>query len=185
MKLGKEIALPLPNNQPAGYSLRMDTMPAVISDEEQQLKLRFAAALFKYPETIEGRFAAALTITADNGKALLIANRWFNDPVVVEEQKRLIKSADEGDLNFIGTKADFAREVLECARNAWDGDTKHKFYKLYAESRGFIVKEGTNVNVNVQNNKVMIVRDMGSDDDWERKAREQQRKLIDVSASKH
>lgn len=163
----------------------MNTIPAVAIDDEQRLKVAFAAALLKHPKDLEGRFAAALTVTADTGRALFMANKWVDDADVLAEQERLVNSADEGELDFIGTKAEFAREVLDAARNAWDGDIKHKFYKLYAEARGFIVKGDNNVNVQVNNNRVMIVRDMGSDDDWERKAQTQQRALIDVSASKH
>ena len=186
MKRGKETAVNLPNNQTAGYSLHMETMPAVLIDEDQRLKLAFAAALLKHPQTLEGRFAAALSCTGDTGKALLMANKWVDDPSVISEVDRLTKRGDEGDLNFIGSKADFAREVLEAGRNSWDGDTKHKFFKLYAEVRGFISKDGgTNVNVQVNNNKVMIVRDLGTDAEWEAKAAQQQRALIDVSASRH
>lgn len=185
MKLGNETAPTLPNNQTAGYSSRMDTIPAVVVDEDTRLKVAFAAALFKHPATMEGRFAAALSVTSDTGKALVMANRWLDDPIVVEHQQQLTKNADEGDLNFIGTKADFAREILEQARTQWDGETKLKFYKLYAETRGFIVKADTQVNVQVNNNRVMVVKDMGSDSDWERKAQQQQRALIDVSASRH
>lgn len=163
----------------------METIPAVSVNDDQRLKVAFAAALLKHPQDLEGRFAAALSITSDTGKALIMANKWVSDPVVLSEQERLTKSADEGDLNFIGTKADFAREVLEAARNSFDGDTKHKFYKLYAETRGFILKADTNVNVQVNHNKVMVVRDLGTDDEWERKAQKQQRELIDVSASRH
>lgn len=163
----------------------MDTIPAVVVDEEQRLKLAFAGALLKHPQDLEGRFAAALAVTSDTGKALIMANKWLDDPVVTAEQMRLLKGADEGDLNFIGTKADFAREILEQARTQWDGEVKIKFYKLYAETRGFIAKADTNVNVQVNNNRVMVVKDMGSDDEWERKAQNQQRALIDVSASRH
>lgn len=185
MKHGGVIAALLPNNQTAGYSLRMDTIPAVSVDEEQRLKLAFANALLKHPQDLEGRFAAALSVTSDTGKALVMANKWLDDPFVVAEQTRLLKGADEGDLNFIGTKADFARELLTEARAQWDGETKIKFFKLYAEVRGFIAKPDTNVNVQVNNNRVMVVKDMGTDDDWERKAQQQQRNLIDVSASRH
>lgn len=185
MKRGNETAATLPNNQTAGYSLRMDTNPAVVVDEDTRLKAAFAAALFKHPATMEGRFAAALSVTSDTGKALIMANKWLDDPVVIAEQQRMTKGADEGDLNFIGTKADFAREILEAARGSWDLEAKHKFYKLYAETRGFIVKADTQVNVQVNNNRVMVVKDMGTDADWERKAQQQQRALIDVSASRH
>lgn len=163
-------------------------MPAILIDEDQdqRLKLAFAAALMKHPRTLEGRFAAALSCTGDTGKALLMANKWVDDSVVTSEVDRLNKRGDEGDLSFIGSKADFAREVLEAGRTSWDGDTKHKFFKLYAEVRGFIAKEGgTNVNVQVNNNKVMVVRDMGTNEEWELKAAKQQRALIDVSASRY
>lgn len=162
----------------------METMPAVVVDDEAQLTARFAAALLRHPETPDGRFAAALSVTSDTGKALLMAHKLWDSPQVIEAQRQ-IKAAAEDDLDFIGTKADFAREVLECARKSWDGDVQHKMYKLYAEVRGFISKADTNVNVQVNNNKVMIVKDLGSNDDWERRAAEQQRKLIDVSASRH
>lgn len=185
MKHGSAIVLSLPNNQTAGYSSNMETMPAVVIDEEQQLKAAFAAALLKNPQDLEGRFKAALSVTADTGQALLMANKWVTDPFVVAEQKRLVEMSEDGGLDFIGTKADFAREVLDTARGAWDLDAKHKFYKLYAEARGFIVKADTNVNVQVNNNKVMIVKDLGTDAQWEEKARQQQQRLIDVSASKH
>lgn len=164
----------------------METIPAVIVDEEQRLKAAFAAALLKHSNDMEGRFKAALTVTSDTGQALMMANRWVTDPAVIEEQKRLVKNADEGELDFIGTKAEYAREILEYARTAWDGDTKHKFYKLYGEVRGWVGgKVDTQVNVQVNQNKVMVVRDLGTDADWEAKAQKQQRALIDVSASKH
>lgn len=159
-------------------------MPAVIVDEQTPLKLAFAAALLKNTPDLDGRFKAALSVTTDTGQALLMANKWVNDPVVTAEQQRLISASDEGELDFIGTKAEFCREVLEAARNSWDGDTKHKFYKLYADARGFIAKPDTQVNVQVNQNRVMIVRDMGSNDDWEAKAVSQQRALIDVASAR-
>lgn len=163
----------------------METIPAEISSEDQ-LKAAFAAALLKHPATLEGRFAAAQSLTGDIGKALYMANKWPDDPFVVAEQKRVLNAADNGELDFIGTKAEYARELLEFARNHWDGEVKHKFYKLYGEVRGWVGgKVDTQVNVQVNNNRVMVVKDLGSDADWEAKAQKQQRALIDVSASKH
>jgi len=162
----------------------METMPAVLVDDEARLIVRFADALLRHPQTPEGRFQAALTITSDTGEALKMAHKLWDSPQVIEAQKQIRTLAND-ELDFIGTKADFAREVLECARKSWDGDVQHKFYKLYAEVRGFISKADTNVNVQVNNNKVMIVKDLGSNEEWERRAAEQQRKLIDVSASRH
>lgn len=177
MKLGKETAPRLPNNEAAGYSVPMNTIPAVVIEDEAD-KRAFARALLKHPETMEGRFAAALTVTGDTGKALIMASRWLNDVTVVDEQRSLVARADEGDLDFIGTKAEFCREILEAARNSWEGETKHKFFKLYAETRGWLGKSGdTNLNVNVQNNRVMVVKDLGSNDDWEQRLYRQQTAL--------
>lgn len=165
------------------------TIPAVVidtpADDEAALKARFALAMMKQPQDLEGRFKAALSITPDTGQALMMANRWPNDPVVIAEVLRLTEGEAEGSLDHIGTKAELTRELLQRARAEYDGDIAHKFYKLYADVRGFVTKPDTNVNVQVNNNKVMIVKDLGTDADWEARAQKQQRALIDVSASKH
>jgi hypothetical protein len=153
-----------------------------MSDDD--LKRAFAAALLKNEPDAEGRFKAALTVTPDTGQALYMANRWPSDPVVIDEIAALTKDGDD-DLSFIGTKAEFAREVLTAGRASYDGDTKHKFFKLYAEMRGFISKPDTNVNVQVNQNRVMIVKDMGTDAEWEAKAATQQRALINAATSRH
>lgn len=157
-------------------------MPAVLMSDEQRLKVAFAAALLKHPQDMEGRFKAALSVTSDTGQALLMANKWIDDPAVKAEQQRLIENSNEGELDFIGTKAELAREVLTAARESWDGEVKHKFYKLYADIRGFISKPDTQVNVQVNNNRVMVVKDLGSNEEWEERARRQQGALIDASA---
>lgn len=162
----------------------MDNAAATI-DNETEMKRAYAAALLRHPQTIEGRFQAALAVSGDTGQALWMANKWTVDPEVSAFQDELIKASENGELDFIGTKSDFAREILERARASFDGDTAHKFYKLYAETRGFISKPENQLNVQVNNNRVMVVRDLGSDAEWEQKAAKQQRALIDVSASKH
>jgi hypothetical protein len=151
--------------------------------DDAELKQRFAAALLKFPQTMEGRFQAALSVTTDTGKALLMANKWIDDPEVTAAQTALVSNAKGGELDFIQTEAEFVREILTEARSCWDHEVKLKFYNLYAEVRGFKRnKADTQVNVQVNNNRVMVVRDMGTDAEWEEKARRQQRTLIDASA---
>ncbi|WP_292414149.1 hypothetical protein [Methylophaga sp.] len=61
-----------------------------------------------------------------------------------------------------------------------------KLGKLYADVRGFIEKPQTTINNNnnVTNNRVMVVRENGSDEDWEAKLRKQQDNLTNAS-TKH
>lgn len=51
--------------------------------------------------------------------------------------------------------------------------------KLYADIRGFVQKEQTTVNI-ASDNRVMIVHDSGSDDEWEEALRLQQAQLVNV-----
>jgi hypothetical protein len=151
---------------------------------DTELKERFAAALLKHPQTMEGRFQAALSVTPDTGQALLMANKWVNDPEVTAAQQKLVASSKGGELDFIQTEAEFVREILTEARSCWDHEVKIKYYNLYAEVRGFKRnKADTQVNVQVNNNRVMVVRDLGTDQEWETKAQRQQKALItDASA---
>lgn len=185
MRLGKETVQHLVNNSTAGYSLRMDTMPAVLSSDDEVLLTKFAVALLKHPQDANGRFAAALSVTANTTKALIMANQWPDRPDLIAIQEKLIEQADEGELDLIGTKAEFARELLDQARTMFNPQARAKMYELYAKVRNFLPKEGSNVNVQVNQNKVMIVKDFGSDENWEKTAAAQQRALLNVSASRH
>lgn len=164
----------------------MDTIPAVIIDEEQRQKRAFAAVLLKYPQDPESRFKAALSVTSDTGLALKMANKWPSDPVVIEEQNRLVDAAKDGELDFLPSKAEAFMLAWQYANgDRFPSDNQVKALDLYIKSRGWQPKVENQTNVQINNNKVMIVRDMGTDAEWEAKAQRQQRALIDVSASKH
>lgn len=151
-----------------------------MSDEE--LKAEYARLLLKHSDP----FKAALQLFPDNtSRALRVANEWPNDPEVMAAQADLLD--EDGELSYLPTKADFAR-------NLWDKmqedriapEDYAKLGKLYADVRGFIEKPQTTINNNnnVTNNRVMVVRENGSDEDWEAKLRKQQEGLTNAS-TKH
>lgn len=72
--------------------------------------------------------------------------------------------------------------IVERDAKYTDPDTYAKLAKVYAEVRGFIEKPQVAVTTNVQTitNKVMVVRESGSDAEWERKLAMQQASLANA-----
>ena len=143
---------------------------------EREAKEKFARLLLKEPGNA---FAIALKVCPDDVKrAVQIANEWPNDPDVLDFQERI--KGDEGENEFLPTKADLARETWNLMHDKYtDASQFAKLGKLYADLMGFIEKPKVEVNTNVQNvtNKVMIVREAVSDAEWERKLFTQQTAL--------
>src|SRR5690606_38718084 len=86
---------------------------------------------------------------------------------------------------FLPTKAELAREVWRIGTNPRTSvDERLKALRLYADVRGYIEKyqAGTvinNTNNVLSQNRVMLVKDFGTDEEWELAVEEQQRKLIE------
>jgi len=146
---------------------------------ELAAKEKFARLLLKEPSD---PFAVALKVFPDDTKrALWVANNWPTDPEVLGLQEKATE--DEGELAFLPTKGRLAREVWDMMHDKYtDAATFAKLGKLYAEIMGLIEKPQVAVTTNVQNvtNKVMIVRENGSDAEWERKLLEQQTRLANA-----
>jgi hypothetical protein len=141
------------------------------------LKDAFAAALLRSPDD---PFTAALAVFGtDTRTALYVSQEWVRDLYVLQKQAELLEQFGEDE--FLPSKATLARDVFNFARSTKDGKEKIAAYKLYAEVRGMIEKQTAIANVTVNNNRVMVVKDHGTDDDWETAARIQQAKLIEHS----
>lgn len=155
-----------------------------LKQSEDDLKKRFAVELLKQPTE---PFKAAVAIFGDDtGKALLVSHRWPQDPVVIAHMQTAIDEL--GDMHFLPTKAELARAAFQIGLDPKvHVDDRLKAMRLYADIRGFIDKQGANVVVNnLTQNKVMLVRDHGSNEAWEQAAAEQQRQLIeDANAPRH
>jgi dTDP-glucose pyrophosphorylase len=141
---------------------------------QENLKKEFAAQLLR--DNGDGFKAAFAVCGDDSGMALQIARLWINDPFVVAEQKKLLLTSDAK--TFLPTKEQQARDVYVLACDV-KSDLKERLaaHRLYAEIMSHIEKPLVGQSVNVLNQGVMIVRDAGSNEDWERKALEQQRAL--------
>lgn len=169
-----------------------DTGPlSHLSEEDlKAAKARFAALLLKTPEV---PFIAAQGVFNNTGQAIYAAYHWVRDPEVLAEQGRLLEHAGNGELDFVPTKADAARLAWNIAKNSPFEEDRLKAIKLFSEILGYITKpEPVKVENNVTNNhRVMVVKDHGSDADWEQKLKQQQQKLTgqvdnsNVSAVKH
>lgn len=147
---------------------------------EDEAKRIFAENLIRFPDD---PFKAGCAVYGmDTGSALRAATLWVQDADVKKYQAELL--AEHGIAYFLPSKDEFAKGVYDFATTIRDPDNRIKALRLAAEVFGYIEKPGVVVNNNVDNRRVMIVKDHGSDSDWETKAAKQQKKLItDASAS--
>jgi hypothetical protein len=155
---------------------------------EVEYKTQFAYELLKAnipPNDTINAFKVALEMfPGDTALALQVSQEWTRDSFVKAERERF---ADElGDLAFLPSKADLARAIWDKA-NATTGyictEDFTKLMRLYAEVRGFIEKPGLNVQTNVNvNNRVMVITDHGTDEEWALKVKSQQARLISDNA---
>lgn len=144
---------------------------------------RFAQALLRNEPGMNGRFKAACEVTPDTSHALLLANQFYENDIVLTEIENISERAKDEGLDALGTKFDFAKEVLSRARSCTEDTDAHKFFKLYSDIRGWTGPKETNVNIDARKQTVMIVTDMGTNDEWADKAARQQRQLMNQNES--
>lgn len=134
----------------------------------------FAEALLRNPNNA---FEAAKTIFIENSHALYACQRWPDDPYVRKKQREFIKEG--GEAKYLPSKSKVARQIHNVSEKVNDAELELKALKLYCDVRGFIEKPGTVINNQISS--VMLVKDHGTDDDWEKKAVQQQQLLIESS----
>lgn len=136
-------------------------------------KEAYAAALLGRAD--RDPFAAALDVFgADTAGALAASRDWPNDPEVLA----YIDGLSEAEIDQAGvpTSNDLKRETWRRVQLCHDHETAFKGLELLRK-----MIDGDNSgggNTYVDNRKVMVVQNYGSDDDWEAAAREQQARLI-------
>lgn len=146
--------------------------------DESELKVEFAKLLLKEPTD---PFVVALKLFPENvNRALKVAVEWPGDSEVKAAQEKLLSEVED-EFSLLPTKASFSNLILAKMGEAAPDDFA-KLAKVYADVRGFIEKASTNVNTgNTVVNKVMIVKDNGTDDEWSAKLLKQQEKLVSES----
>ena len=128
-------------------------------------------------------FAAALAIFGQEnvGLAYQCGQEWPCDANVIRIQESL---TGVNPTHNIISKEELAAKILKATDNHFVFEDKLKGYKLYADILGYIDRGGAVVNNNIiDNRRVMVVKDHGTPEEWERKVTAQQRRLIDVSTN--
>lgn len=152
--------------------------PWVQIEDNAVLKKAFAAALLYHPN--EPFKAGAKVFPGNHTRALTAAQVWVGDPEVLQFQVDLLE--EFGEDNFLPNKVMLARRIFELGENERASIPERlAAFRLYADVRGFIEKAALiqNNNVTLNQNRVMVVKDHGTDDDWEVKVAAQQSKLIE------
>jgi len=146
-----------------------------------ELKRRFAGLLLK-KRPGDNPFKIALDIGLETGYALRVSSEWVNDPVVLAEQEA-IRASVESEEDLLPSKADAARLAWEMANGEVLFEDRIKALELYGKMRGWIGGKESKVTVN-NAPRVMVVKDHGSDADWEARARAQQAGLSQEAGGK-
>lgn len=142
--------------------------------DNEALKRDFAANLLRCNDD---PWKAGFATHPDAGIALQMARDWPRDPFVIAEKAKLLSSSDAK--TFLPTKELQAKDIYAMATNATiETEDRLKAHRLYAEIMGFIEKPTPGIQNNILNQGVMIVKDAGSDADWQEKASSQQRTLV-------
>lgn len=149
-----------------------------MSETDADLKKEFAAAMLRWPD--DPMRAATFVVGADTQRAVQISMRWPRDADVIAHRKHLLE--EYGAEAFTITKAELIGKLVDIADTARDSKDKVAALAKVAEIRGFIEKPGTKIEVNNVAPRVMVVRDNGTDDEWEKKLAAQQEALTDAAA---
>lgn len=143
-------------------------------------KAAFAEELLRNPNDPYG---AATKIFGQGTELAITAGRdWIRDIEVLNKQKELIE--ENGEETYLPNRAILARRVFEIGESSRCSVTERlAAFRLYADLRNFIEKPGVSIDnrTMIQNNKVMVIKDHGSDEEWEEKTRVQQAKLVEHS----
>ena len=122
-------------------------------------------------------FMSALKIWPNNnGYAAMYGDKWKNDPEVLA----FIADTKKANAKPVPTKEDLALELIDRAKSMEDDDYV-KATRVAAEMLGYMPKAG-DINIsqnNTVNERVMIVKDKGTDEQWEERLARQQAKLIE------
>lgn len=147
-------------------------------EQEQALKRAFAEAWLRYPSDPS---AAAQSVCANMAISYRMAMDWVFDPFVRECQEELIKQ--RGEDFYLPNRTLLVRRIMEIGEDkSHSPKDRLAAYRLVAELRNFMPKPEQNTNIQVNNNRVMIVKDHGTEAEWREKMAAQQAKLVEDAA---
>lgn len=142
-------------------------------------KLKFAKELYKDDSD---PFKAALNVFGvDTAKALIASSKWVNDEVVLEVID-LLKKDDGFDDDDLPSKKRAAKDIYHRALRALEDKDFAVLMKLFGDYMGYTAKEAAPTINNNVTNRVMVIREFATDEEWKKGLIEQQRKLTNASA---
>lgn len=142
-------------------------------DIDEVTKTKFAEAFLRTKNHVT---AGIETLRGDMGSILQASVDLLHDPFVLSAMDQL--KEEKGELSFLPSKADIARDLIKRAEDAND-DNAVKLYGLVADLLGYREKPGSSsTNVAVTVAPVMVMKDHGTDEEWQAKAAAQQAKLV-------
>jgi len=142
---------------------------------EDQKKKAFALAFLRMPDE---PFKAAASVFPNAGEAMLAGTLWVSDPLVKKYQMEALEQY--GSAPFLPTEVDELKGIWEIANDKkTDADVRLKAYELYEKvRRGYFNKPDVINQTNILNQGVMVIKDKGTDADWERGLTNQQEGLV-------
>lgn len=113
----------------------------------------------------------------DIGYAAYAFQKWAHDKEIIDYVQAVL-ATDEGQEGTLPTDVEYAATLWRLAQTANDPDIKLKYLRLYAEARGHLKRPaGSDTQVNLTENRVMVVQSLGSDKSWAEAAKIQQDRL--------
>lgn len=145
-------------------------------DFPDNVKEAFATAMLRLGDAFK---AACAVFPNDTPRAVTYALPLSRDQTVLRHMEDMRREA--GDEDFLPTRADVARELYNLGVDAGnDARDRIQAFKSYAELMGYAPKNGAETTNNITQNNVMIVREIPADQ-WEKRAVEQQARLINAA----
>lgn len=147
------------------------------NDEQLVEQMQKEAFVTEWLRTGDPFKAAHTVFPADPGRAMRASWEWTKDADVLEYRQALLSATD--GCAGIPSRNELARELYQFIGNIEDKELRLSGYELFAKMMGYIEKPSpvTIDNRHVTVNKVLVVRDHGSDDAWERQLSENQKRL--------
>ena len=145
-------------------------------------KARFALAMIK-DMSPENLLAIAEELSEDYGSAVFIASNWPRDTEVLALKQRIIDETPGGEIGIKYSKEVRLEKLWKIAKHdaASAGEQVSAIRVMNEMIEG---KNGISVNINQDNSvKVLVVKDFGDADNWEKVASKQQRSIIDAGSS--
>lgn len=145
------------------------------------LRTKFAAEYLRLNR--DAYKAGASVWPSEPNRGLMLGMELIKDEKVQAIIDELLST--KGPRAFLASKEEAAAKIYDFATTSERNiPAKERLmaFQLFCRVMGYIEAPGTNVNINQTNNKVMVVQNHGTDEEWEYQLEAQQLKLTSDAA---